>query len=190
MEVPKLERAMKNLNVELGDEFYKCKSALFEFKDKIDKFKRFDSNREIKLHDYFSEIRNEIAIDRDEFKTLINQHYMKLLNEVDRFEQECQANNKFCKNEKFYENIDGFVKKYNDLKTSLDVLKIDVKRWDQIRIETEDQIHELKKKFDDLANQLTLGKRYFFDPNEFGRKDYMKSVEIKVKPIKFSEKGK
>jgi len=60
---------------------------LIKFKEKINEFKNMHSDQII--YDYFFKLRNDIDIDREKIKLLIDEHYLKLIDEVNEIEATC-----------------------------------------------------------------------------------------------------
>ncbi len=75
----KLETAFKDIN--LGKHFTAAKGALVNFKEKIEELKSFNKDG-VYIHEYFSQIRNEIDIEREVVKLKIDEHYLNLIDEV------------------------------------------------------------------------------------------------------------
>ena len=82
----KFETNFKDLN--LGKHFAAAKGALKNFKEKIEEFRGFNKDG-LFIHEYFSQLRNQIDIEREVIKLKVDEHYLKLIDEVNDIENKC-----------------------------------------------------------------------------------------------------
>lgn len=184
MEAKKIEQAMKNLNIDMGVSFNECNSSLNKFKEKINELKMLERDPENYIYEYFSNLRNEIDIDRERFKALIDIHYLNLIDEVNNFEEECRKKNKDYKNEKIIEEIAYYEDGFKEFKKDLSVLfKNGVKKCDEVKAESEDKIIRLNQTLRVIQNTLLSNQLYLFESSETSREDNLKSEKIVVKQV-------
>jgi hypothetical protein len=157
----KLETNFKDLN--LGTNFTAAKDAFKNFKGKIEELKGFNKDG-IFIHEYFSQLRNEIDIEREVVKLKIDQHYLKLVEEVDDFEEVCMqvstVSNKSIENE-----VKISEEKLARFRNEFDKLEVNVDNWDNIRKGSNYQLKELNGKIHKLKNDLLMNQLYSFESN-------------------------
>jgi len=139
----KLETTFKGIN--LGKHFVAAKDALMNFKEKIEELKSFNKDG-LFIHEYFSELRNEIDIEREVVKLKIDEHYLKLIDEVNVVEDKCMGKSTDL-NRSVEDDIKTFEEKLESFRVELDKLEIDVDNWENVREGSNDQIIDLKKSF-------------------------------------------
>ena len=83
----KLEKAAEDAKIDLGECFLDCKTSLINFKDILNELKMLEKDPENYIHEYFSELRNKIDLEREVAKELVDKHYLKIIDEVNKFEE-------------------------------------------------------------------------------------------------------
>ena len=122
-----LEQTFKGLD--LGSHFKKSKTSLAEFKKKIEEFKILQKDPYNFINNHFSKLRNEIDIEREVAKEIIDKHFLELIEEVDEMEAECKEKAELEKGSQSEISIDVFENKFKSFKKELDLLKIDMEHW-------------------------------------------------------------
>ena len=124
----KLERTFKGVN--LGKHFYDAKESLMNFKEKIEELKSFNKGG-LFVHDYFSQLRNEIDIERELVKLKIDEHYLKIIEEVNKIENKCKSESTVS-NKSMEDEAKTFEGKLSSFRIDFDKLEIDVDNWENI----------------------------------------------------------
>jgi len=158
----KLEKTFKDVN--LGKHFAATKDALKNLKEKIEELKGFNKDG-IFIHDFFSQLRNEIDIERELVKLKIDEHYLKLIDQVDAIEEKCMVtstdSNKLIEDEvkKNEGKVEGF-------RVEFDKLEIDFDKWESVRRGSNHQLNELNEKILKFKNDLLLDQIYTFESDQ------------------------
>ena len=173
----KLEKAMEETKIDLGDSFFDGKTSLINFKKKINELKALEKDPENYIHEYFSELRNQIDLDREVCKELVDKHYLEIIDKVNKCEEDCKSKIKD------YNAYLIFEDKLKKLKEYLDVLKINVKKWNEVRAESNNNIIKLNNKISNLQNELLLNKSYAFVPRKSTLEDNFGSLKIVSKEV-------
>ena len=137
-----LEKTFKGFD--LGSHFKESKASLAEFRKKIEEFKILQKDPYNFINDHFSKLRNEIDIEREVAKEIIDRHFLELIEEVDEMEAECKEKAELEKGSQSEISIDVFVNKFKSFKKELDLLNIDMEHWDNVKVNSDEQIYELK----------------------------------------------
>jgi len=157
----KLETTFKGVN--LGKHFAAAKEALKNFKDKIEELKDFNKDGQF-IHEYFSQLRNEIDIEREVVKLKIDEHYLNLIDEVNDIEEKCMS--KSAESNKIIENeVEKFEGKLESLRGEFDKLEIDFDKWESVREGSKYQLKDLNEKILKFENDLLLNHIYTFESN-------------------------
>ncbi len=118
------------------------------------------------IYDYFFKLRNDIDIDREKIKLLIDEHYLKLIDEVNEIEATC-AKESVDKLAKFSKLIDEEVKKSNEkykiLRADIDMLEINFENWENIRHESNLNIDKLEEIAENLKRDYLMNKSYEYE---------------------------
>ena len=175
----RLEKSMEEAKIDLGDSFFECKTSIINFKEKINELKMLEKDPENYIHEYFSELRNQIDLERE----VSNNYYLNIIDELNKCEEVCKEKRKDYKNEDIIQNVGIFEEKFTEFKEYLDVLKIDVKKWNEVRAETNNNIIKLNNKICDLRNELLLNKSYAFVPRKSTLEDNFGSLKIVSKEV-------
>lgn len=173
------EFQLEKLNIDLGEEFKEVKKSLESLNKSIEQLKSFTNDPKNMIFEYFSEIRNKIDIDRETIKGKIDNHYLGLIDELKIIEAD-QIKTEL-------KNIDDFVNEVNkaeihlaEFKKELDVPKFDTKKWSDIRFESNNQIAGIKRKINDLENELLSNKRFTYENNDFDNENLNKAKIIQT----------
>jgi len=158
----KLETTFKGVN--LGKHFAAAKRALKNFKEKIEELKGFNKDG-LFIHEYFSELRNKIDIEREVVKLKIDEHYLKLIDEVNDIEEKCTS--KSANSDKLIEDeVEKFEEKLESFRVEFDKLEIDFDKWESVREKSNYQLKELDEKILKFKNDLLLKHIYTFESNK------------------------
>ena len=117
----KFETNFKDLN--LGKHFAAAKGALKNLKKKIEEFRGFNKDG-LFIHDYFSQLRNEIDIEREMVKLKIEKHYLNLIAEVNDLE-DISMSVSTDPNKSIEDEIKAFEKKLESFRIEFEKLEID-----------------------------------------------------------------
>jgi len=158
----KLETTFKGIN--LGKHFAAAKDALMNFKEKIEELKIFNKDG-LFIHEYFSELCNEIDVEREVVKLKIDEHYLKLIDEVNVVEDKCMSKSTDL-NRSVEDNVKTFEEKLESFRVELDKLEIDVDNWENVKEGSNDQIIDLNEKFLKFKNDLLLNHIYTFESDK------------------------
>ena len=153
----KLERTFKNLD--LGEIFASAKESLKKFKENIYELKGFNKE-DMYTYEYFSNLRNEIDIDREVVKLKVDQHYLKLIEEVNAIEAKCKEESSDTK-----KSTDQEVKQLEEKLQSFrrDQLKLDFKKWENIQKESNFEAKKLDEMIEKFKNELLLGQSFVLE---------------------------
>jgi len=156
-----LNKVFKNLD--LGIDFYNAKESLKDFGQKINELKTFN-NDNIFIHEYFSTLRNEIDIDREKIKLLIDEHYLKLIGQIDDIEAKCNE-----KSGDTNQLIDEQVNKLDETMQSfcgeMNKLKIDFENWENIRVGSNSRVKIVNGLIEKFKNDLLMQLSYEYESN-------------------------
>jgi hypothetical protein len=155
----KLETTFKDLN--LGKHFYDAKESLKNFREKIEELKSFNKDG-LFIHDYFSQLRNEIDIEREMVKLKIDKHYLNLIAEVNDLE-DISMSVSTDPNKSIEDEIKAFEKKLESFRIEFEKLEIDVDNWENIRKGSNYQIKELNEKIQKFKSDLLMNHIYTFE---------------------------
>jgi len=158
----KLETTFKVVN--LGKHFAAAKRALKNFKGKIEEFKGFNKDGQF-IHEYFSQLRNEIDIEREVVKLKIDEHYLKLIDEVNDLEEKCVSKSADSNN-LIEDEAEKFEGKLENFRVEFDKLEIDFDKWESVRVGSNYQLNELNEKILKFKNDLLLNHIYTFESNK------------------------
>ncbi len=125
----KLETTFKDLD--LGKNFTAAKKSLISLKEKIEELKGFNKDG-LFIHEYFSKLRNEIDIEREVVKLKIDEHYLKLIAEVDEIEDKCMSVTTDT-NKLIVVEVKTFEEVLENFQIDFDKLEIDFYNWENIR---------------------------------------------------------
>jgi len=154
----KLETAFKDLN--LGKHFSAAKESLKNFKEKIEELKSFNKDG-VYIHEYFSQLRNEIDIEREVVKLKIDEHYLKLIDEVNDIKEKCMS--KSADSNKFIEDeVKTYEEKLESFRVEFDKLEIDFDKWESVREKSNYQSKELNEKILKFKDDLLMNHIYTF----------------------------
>jgi hypothetical protein len=117
------------------------------------------------IHEFFSDLKNEIDLKKEESVAKIEDEYEKIINEVLEVEKECKikAKNKAIDLEIMVQEIDYTLKKWNESVNQLDFDSKD-DEWKSIRFEAAKEIQKLEDEMDKFKDELFLNKKYSFHP--------------------------
>jgi len=135
----KLETTYKDLN--LGKHFAAAKRALKNFTKKIEELKGFNKDG-LFIHEYFSQLRNEIDIEREVVKLKIDEHYLKLIDEVNDIEKKCMSESTDL-NKSIEDEVTTFEEKLDSFRVEFDKLEINFDKWESVRERSNYQLKEL-----------------------------------------------
>jgi len=111
------------------------------------------------IHEYFSQLSNEIDIEREVVKLKIDEHYLKLIDEVNEIEKKCMSES--TDSNKFFEDeVKTFEEKLESFCVEFDKLEIDVDKWESVREGSNNQLKELKEKIRRFTNDLLMNHIY------------------------------
>jgi len=157
----KLETAFKDIN--LGKHFTAAKGALVNFKEKIEELKSFNKDG-VYIHEYFSQIRNEIDIEREVVKLKIDEHYLNLIDEVNDIKEKCISKSTDS-NKSIEDEVKTFEEKLTNFRVVFDKLEIDFDKWESVREGSNHQLKELNEKILKFKDDLLMNHIYRFESN-------------------------
>ena len=178
MEETLLEKNYKGLD--LGDHFTKSKASLINFKEKIEGLKLLKNDCNNFIYEYFLNLRNEIDLDREEAKELIDKHYLGLISEVDKIEAKCKGNSGNLKGDY---GLEVFETDFERLKAELNKLEINTVNWDKIVVDSNKQNSKLGVIKKSLECELILDKAYKFLPIMDSLKNEIVSAKVYSKIV-------
>jgi len=116
------------------------------------------------IHDYFSQLRNEIDIEREVVKLKVDEHYLNLIDEVNEIEGKCMSKSTDS-NKSIEDEVKTYEGKLVKFRIEFDKLEIDVDNWEYIRKGSNYQLKELKEKIRRFKNDLLMNHIYKFQSN-------------------------
>ncbi len=155
----KLETTFKDLD--LGKNFTAAKKSLISLKEKIEELKGFNKDG-LFIHEYFSKLRNEIDIEREVVKLKIDEHYLKLIAEVDEIEDKCMSVSTDT-NKLIVVEVKTFEEVLENFQIDFDKLEIDFYNWENIRKGSNRHLKELNEMIPKFKNDLLLKQLYSFE---------------------------
>ena len=145
------KKAIKKVSV--SKKFSKCSTSLSYFEKKIEELKILANDPYSFINEEFFNLRNDIDIERELSKELIDKHFLSLIDQLNGIEAECKE--KMSRPKDFIETeVEKYQLKLKHLKN--ESLNLD------IRHETDDQILKLKEVILDIQGQLVLNNSYHF----------------------------
>ena len=133
MEEIKLEKVYKDLD--LGNHFQKCKKTLTSLKLKIDEIRQLRKDPYFFINNHFTELRNEIDIEREHCKEIVDTHFLGLIDEVYQIEAESKKKSERTElligienSSQLEKELEEYDEKFRLLKEDLDELKIDTEK--------------------------------------------------------------
>ena len=138
MEKTALEK--KYPSIDFGEEFDKTKKKLCAFNEKLSKFKLTVNDPDNFISEHFLELRNQIDLERELSKEKIDDHFDKLIKQLDEIEKDNKSKNS---DENHEETIKQFESDFKKLKDEINIPKIDYSKWNEIKAESKDKIREI-----------------------------------------------
>lgn len=74
----------EKLKIDMGEEFEEVKKSINSLKESIEQLKSFTKDPTNMIYKYFSVLRNKIDVDRETIKSKIDEHYLGLIDEVNK----------------------------------------------------------------------------------------------------------
>ncbi len=132
-------------------------------KEKIEELKIFNKDG-LFIHEYFSELCNEIDVEREVVKLKIDDHYLKLIDEVNDLEEKCVSKSADSNN-LIEDEAEKFEGKLENFRVEFDKLEIDFDKWESVREGSKYQLKDLNEKILKFENDLLLNHIYTFESN-------------------------
>jgi len=130
----------------------------------LDEAKLLSNDPAYFVHEFFSDLKNEIDQKKEEYVEKIEEKYETIMNQVLELEKECKAKTKKEANdlEKIIQEVDDTLKKWNESLNQLNFSKDD--EWKSMRFDAAKQVEKLEDEMEKLKNDLLLNKDYEFIP--------------------------
>jgi len=161
MDFFKLETTFKGVN--LGKHFTAAKESFMNFKVKIEELKSLNKDG-LFIHDYFCKLRNEIDIEREVVKLKIDEHYLKIIEEVNKIENKCKSEST-DPTKSIEDEVKTFEEKLESFRIDFDRLEIDFDNWKNVEEGSNYQLKELNYKIHKFKSDLLLNNNYTFESN-------------------------
>ena len=182
-----MEETYKVLDLE--EHFTKSKESLFNLKFKIKDLKLLKTGNHSFIHDHFLKLRNEIVLDKERSKVLIDNHFSELINLLDKIEADYKVNSINLKGDYDLKSFEtNFVRLNVDLEnqySQLDTwtIEFNTDNWDKILIDSDKQITKLEALKKSLQSELISDQAYMFTPIFHSLRNEIKSAKIHAKIV-------
>lgn len=173
----KLKSKYKDLD--LGENFTNSQKALESYRSKIRNLKLLAKQPDAYISEQFNPLKASIEEEKIKFKKEVDLRFKTLLDEVSNTEIVCKGR---AQNVNLERELNQFENVYKRLKGDLDQLKIDIKTWDNVTMEAEQQSSIISRIMDDLRNELTGNKLFVLESDPSGLKAGLQGVKIVAKP--------
>jgi hypothetical protein len=173
----KLKSKYKDLD--LGENFTNSQKALESYRGKIKNLKLLAKQPDAYISEQFGPLKQSIEEEKAKFKKEVDLKFKTLLDEVSNTEIVCKGR---AQNVNLERELKQFEDVYKRLKGDLDQLKIDIKTWDNVTMEAEQQSSIIMRIMDDLRNELTGNKLFVLESDPSGVKAGLQGVKIVAKP--------
>ena len=145
-------------SLDLGEDYNYAfyKSRTFAYFVKI--FEKIKNQPDMRIHDYISQVKNDIDLKREELKNEIDQKCLSMIEKLEEFEKECMANVDSVKS-RFDDKLD---EKLNEWRTKSEEFKNDLRsfessKWKKVK-EVDLHIKEIRSELYDFDESLFLNR--------------------------------
>ena len=157
----RLEALIENeLNsLDLGEDYNYAYNQTLAFKSYIERFETTKKQPDMRIHDYISQLKNQIDLKREELKNEIDQKCLSMIEKLEEFEKECMANVDSVKS-RFDDKLDEKLKKWKSKSEqfSNDLRSFESSKWKKVKEELESHIKEIRSKLYDIDESLFLNR--------------------------------
>ncbi len=165
-------------NLDFGTVYNRSKDSLIEYAANIKELKIILKDPDNLIAECFSKLRNEIDLEREQFKSRVDQHFMELIDEVSLIELGCKQHSKsVLENSCDITEIDNH---HKHLKEKLNEPRIDFEKWENITFEANEMNIQLKRLIRNLEADLVENMRYKL---EFSMKDVIINTRVFKEPM-------
>ena len=148
--------------IDMGEEHRRASKAIANLESISEELRKIKDNPEIAIYEKISALKNQVALDREELKDLIDKEADRLINELDEFEMECKPDIvPQSKKIKLSSEIQSSIGEENELeswKSQLYSFKKNVSEWNDITKKCNSLIETSKKELTALQTELFMGK--------------------------------
>ncbi len=173
----KLKSKYKDLD--LGENFTNSQKALESYRGKIKNLKLLAKHPDDYISEQFMPLKKSIEEEKARLRKEIDMKFKVLFDEVTDTELVCKGR---AQNLSLDRELKQFEDIYKRLKADLDQLKIDIKTWDNVTMEADQQSSIIIRIMDDLKNELTGNKLFVLESDPSGVKAGLEGVKIVTKP--------
>lgn len=157
--IKNLEALIENKIYSLGEDYHNPYNLRDEFERFVELFERIKNQPEMRIHDYISDLKNQIDLKREELKNEIDEKCLLMIEKLDEFEKECMANVDSVKS-RFDDKLDEKLKKW---KTKSEEFKNDLRsfessKWKKVKEEVDSYIKEIRSELYDIDESLFLNR--------------------------------
>lgn len=152
----------KLINADLGRNHKHAKTSLADLIDKLSKYDQLKSDTRNFIYKYFQNIKNDTDINREEVKQSIDNYYDSLLDDLNRYQEECESRI----------NVDDFQDNFDPVRDKIELWKTETKRfiindsrWSKINDEIKSNINEIDSKIAQIEDKLLDNKVFYFQAN-------------------------
>jgi hypothetical protein len=124
----------KFTELDFGEDYKQAKQKLSELNQKFQEYTNLKSNPQDFIHEFFSNLRNKVDLERETLIQKINECSEKLLAEIDSYQNECMTKLSSSKaKEPLCVNLAVIKSDLEKWEQELSYLKVDQKLWDSIK---------------------------------------------------------
>jgi len=163
--------------IDFGKTFEYGKNVLKDLDKTIREYEHINNDPNHFIFNYFSELKNQCDIKREEIKLEIDNHFDALLQEIEDLSNEYQRGAKFKNSEKISNEIEQSKKNINDWIKEYDTTVIDEKTRDKIIFKSKFAKVKLDKELEILKRNLLKNKSFSISGNKSFDKRLLGSVK-------------
>ena len=163
--------------IDFGKTFEFGKNLLRDLDKIIRDYEHINNDPNNYIYNYFSDLKNQCDIKREEIKMEIDNHFDNLLLEIDDLCSDYQRSAKFKNSEKINSEIELSRKDLNDWLREYDTISIDEKARDKIIFKSKFAKVKLEKELEILKRNLLKNKSYLILGNKAIDKRLLGSVK-------------
>jgi len=165
-------------NLDFGTVYNRSKDTLIEYAGKIKELKIILNDPDNLIAECFAKLRNEIDLEREQFKSRVDKHFMELIDEVNLIELGCKQHSKSVLEKSC--NITEIDNHHKNLKEKLNEPRIDFEKWENITFESNEMNIKLKRLIRNLEADLVKNMRYKL---EYSMKDVIINTRVFKEPL-------
>ena len=153
-----LEKNLDKLNFNNLEPYKNATDKLDKLNDLVKKYDNSRENMEILIDEYFSKIKNQIDLKKEELLLKITNTADKLIREVDSYQAKCKQNVKKFKCKTMPQSILDIKVSLSEMNEKIKQLVIDEEAWTSIASRAEEQFDQLETLLNQNTNEMFLGK--------------------------------